>query len=255
MWTFRVASEQRKKPTFFARVWPFAWCLLAAVFLMRAILGSPVRQTSDSPPDRFKNIEQIEVGDYVRAYNFDSGAVVSRKVLQVYHGITYHFVDIRVAGETITATRAHPFWVESDTKWIEACDLEPGMEVRLVDGRSVKIEHVAIRSLDQPELTFNLEVEGDHNYFVARGKILVHNGAPRGKRYWNYYIREGGPDGRIIYVGRAGPRQSLESVEYRHRTRSAPGYSGPGARAIRQWRCHRSSSWAQVLCRQQANGT
>jgi hypothetical protein len=144
--------------------------------------------------------------------------VVSRKVLQVYRGTTYHLVEITAGGETLRSTQYHRFWVESESAWLDAIELAPGMRVRLVDGRLLTVDNVDVIDLDSPELTYNLEVEGDHNYFVGKNGVLVHNGPPLDAAdYWNYFLAD--KDGNIYYVGMAGPDQDDTVVKYRHKTR------------------------------------
>jgi len=172
---------------------------------------------------KLKNIEDIQVGDYVQAYDFETGEITHRRVLAVSRGFTYHLVDITVSDDKISATRLHQFWVESEQSWIDAADLEPGMQVRLADGRLREIRAVSIRALGHPEPTFNLEVEGVHNYFVGQGHVLVHNGTPfDAPGYWNYYLVD--KKGKIYYVGRGGPDNTEKKIRNRHEVRSRPGY-------------------------------
>ena len=121
-------------------------------------------------------IENIAAGDLVYAYCEDSKEVVEREVIQTFKSFTYYWVDIDVGEETITATRLHRFWVESEKKWVEALELGEGMQLRLASGELRQIKSVALRELEVPQDTFNLEVELDHNYFVGCSSALVHNG-------------------------------------------------------------------------------
>ena len=167
---------------------------------------------------RTKAIEDVRPGDIVRAYDFDAGKVVPRKVLKVYRGQTYHLVDVCLGGETLSPTQYHRFWVENEAAWLDAIDLAPGMQVRLTDGRLLTVDSVNVRDLDNPEPTYNLEVDGAHNYFVGENGILVHNGPPLSTPgYWNYYLLD--ESGQIYYVGMAGPNATEESVRYRHSTK------------------------------------
>lgn len=102
------------------------------------------------------------------------------------------------------------------------------MRVRLADGRLVTVDQVKIRELDHPEPTYNLEVDGDHNYYVGNHHVLVHNGPPLDEPgHWNYVLKD--KASRTYYHGRAGPNETVADVNYRHEIRSRPGYSGPGA--------------------------
>jgi hypothetical protein len=129
------------------------------------------------------NIEEINVGDLVYAYDFETGKVVESHVIDTPRHFTYNWVSITVGGETIRATRGHRFWVESEKRWIEAVDLKEGMAVRLSDGHIEAITAVSLATLAQSEPTYNLEIENQHTYFVGLHHVLVHNPYPLSPQY------------------------------------------------------------------------
>ena len=122
------------------------------------------------------NIEDIRVGDAVYTYDPKTGESVEQKVTGLLHNFTYHWVDVQVGSEVIRATRSHPFWVESEHEWVEAADLKRGMLLRLENGQAAAITGISVVDLQQPEPTYNLEVEVNHDYFVGATHVLVHNG-------------------------------------------------------------------------------
>ena len=132
--------------------------------------------TKISTPAGDLNIEDVKSGDIVYAYDFGERKVVEGTVAKTHQHFTYHWVDIEMDGETIHATRSHPFWVESEQRWLKAIDLRPKMEVRCSSGKMAAITAIEVRDLDRPETTFNFEVSRQHNYFVGDSHILVHNG-------------------------------------------------------------------------------
>jgi len=132
--------------------------------------------TKVSTPAGDIDIEDIKPGDAVYAYNFDEGKVVEETVEATHQNFTFHWVEIEVNGETIRATKSHPFWVESEKRWFRAVDLKPGMEVQLMSGEAVSIRSIKVDDLRQSEATFNFEVAHQHNYFVGSSGFLVHNG-------------------------------------------------------------------------------
>lgn len=139
--------------------------------------------TKVQTPDGDKNIEDVKVGDTIYAYDFNKRMAVERKVSETPQHFTYYWVEVYIAGETITATRKHLFWVESEKCWIEAANLRKDMVVRLRDGKFAAITAVILRKLERPEFTYNLVVEGEHNYFVSSYGVLVHNGYPESPSY------------------------------------------------------------------------
>jgi RHS repeat-associated protein len=166
-----------------------------------------------STPAGEVEIQDLEIGDEVYAYDFETGEVAIRNVLGTPSNGTYTWIDIEIGGYTVTATRFHLFWVESEGLWIDAIDLEPSMVVRLQDGSLVEIISVDRREVVEREITYNLEVAEDHNYFVGELNILVHNGIPHNTPgYWNYRLVDS--SGRTYYHGMSS--QSPKDVMRRH---------------------------------------
>jgi hypothetical protein len=139
--------------------------------------------TKVSTPQGEVNIEHIKVGDSVYAYDFESGKTVIRKVADTPQNFTYYWVEVRVGGETIKATRGHLFWIESEQRWVEAAQLKTGMAVRFQNDRIENILAVALHDLRHPETTYNLVVDEQHDYFVGESQVLVHNGYPESPQY------------------------------------------------------------------------
>ena len=112
----------------------------------------------------------------------------------------------------VCTTRFHKFWVESKKEWIDAIDLEPGMVLRLRSGKLAKITGVKLVEIEAAEDTYNLVVEGEHNYFVGHDRVLVHNGHEAGPP-----PRRGrapiGDDGHPIELHHDGQRADSELKE------------------------------------------
>jgi hypothetical protein len=85
-------------------------------------------------------------------------------------------VDLHYGGETVTATPNHPFWEVRRRDWVDAGELVVGDQLLAANGSVVPLEQVAVR---HGQFTvYNLEVEGQHTYFVGKTGVLVHNGPP-----------------------------------------------------------------------------
>lgn len=132
----------------------------------------------DTPKGKVK-IENVIIGDIVWSYNFQKNERIERKVISVNRGSTKFWLKIRISSDDeIVATRFHKFWVQSEEKWIDAIDLKIGMSLKLSNGGAVTIQSVAVEKLEDFEVTYNFEVESDHNYYVGQQGVLVHNGHP-----------------------------------------------------------------------------
>lgn len=127
-------------------------------------------------PDGLVDIEDVEAGDEVLAYDEESGEVVVRRVEDTSTSWTERLVDVELSGETIASTGGHPYWEETTGRWVRADELRPGMMVRLRDGQTAEVRSVGAR--DGLVEVHNFEVAGEHNYFVGESGVLVHNGGP-----------------------------------------------------------------------------
>ena len=69
-----------------------------------------------------------------------------------------NYVWIRMGGRVWNSV------ILKDYEWIEAQDLEVGDRLLMTDGSLVEIEE--IKHYSNQETVYNLEVDGNHNYFV-----------------------------------------------------------------------------------------
>ena len=132
-----------------------------------------------------KNIEDIQVGDFVLAYNEDSKIFESKKVIHSFaHYNTIEMLDIYLSNGTILeATACHPILTTDGWKSlnhdialyeheIETTPLEIGQEV-ICQGDNLIITNIIWKE-DIPNFTtYNITVEDIHTY-IANG-IIVHN--------------------------------------------------------------------------------
>ncbi|MGM9669458.1 MAG: polymorphic toxin-type HINT domain-containing protein [Faecousia sp.] len=140
-------------------------------------------------------IEDIRAGDYVWAWDEETGDVALKKVVETYINETDELVHIHVNGEEIVCTPGHPFY--SPVKgWTEAVNLRAGDILVLVNGEYVVVEKVQHELLESPVKVYNFQVADYHTYYVANG-VLVHNDCPQRlvageKTGWNARVSDGG---------------------------------------------------------------
>ncbi len=128
-----------------------------------------------------KKIAQVKLGDKVVVTDPETGATKVREVVgTIVTKDDKHFVNLTIEGksgraEDLVSTTTHPFWVDSEQRWIEAGRLKPGMRLRAADGTSVELK--VTRSFDKRQLTYDLTVSDVHTYYVLAGvtPVLVHN--------------------------------------------------------------------------------
>jgi hypothetical protein len=101
-----------------------------------------------------------------------------RPGLRVVTGVFKHrasqVLDVYVEGidEPIGTTPNHPFWSEDRRTFVRADELKEGEHLRAFNGTPIVRQ---IIPLADPEPVFNLEVQCDHVYHVAKNGVLVHN--------------------------------------------------------------------------------
>jgi len=141
-------------------------------------------------------IEAIEAGTKVYAYDLVSGEWMLRRVLRRQsHRYDGDMITIQIGHITIKATGNHPFYVlrgdslvsrplpqdvpKEETRiteqgrWVEARDLKEGDVLKDKSGNGLMITSVSSRS--EQTVVYNLDVDGCHNYAVHQNGILVHN--------------------------------------------------------------------------------
>ena len=121
-----------------------------------------------------KNIEDIQVGDKVWATNPETGETELKEVTQLFRGQTDEWVHVFAGEEEIVCTPGHPFY-SPEKGWISAGELRIGDTLVTLDGLPIVIELIYRERLDNPETTYNFEVEGFHTYYVGNRELLVHN--------------------------------------------------------------------------------
>ncbi|WP_329404853.1 polymorphic toxin-type HINT domain-containing protein [Streptomyces melanogenes] len=127
-----------------------------------------------------KKIEEVKVGDEVLATDPEQGRTSKRKVtaLIITEG-EKQFTELTIAtaggSKKLTATREHPFWVESEHRWVVAGELAPSMTLLTDDGTAASVQ--SSRSYSKHARTYNLTVADVHTYYVLAGStpVLVHN--------------------------------------------------------------------------------
>jgi len=135
-------------------------------------------------------IERIIVGDKVLAENRRTGEREYKTVTALTPQHRDQLVEIHIEGEreALKPSVEHPFWVWRSTlaapAWIDAANMLAGDEVLTATGQWRKVLSVAV--LPGLAVVYNLEVDKDHDYFVGKQELLVHNALcpiPKGGAY------------------------------------------------------------------------
>jgi hypothetical protein len=156
-----------------------------------------------------KNIEDVQVGDEVYAYNIETGETVKRRVINAVQRSSNHLRYLTVQGtngvQTFETTDSHPFWVVTDTPdlsraarenvedngvslhhenlgitekgyYVEAGDLQVSDIFVCPSGGLTTLEETVRTEFPDGITVYNFEVEDDHNYFVIANLEAFQNG-------------------------------------------------------------------------------
>ena len=111
-------------------------------------------------------------------------------------------------------TPQHRFMSLDRNDWIAAEDLEVGERLQTKTGQIVTVESVS----EKPGLhdVYNIEVEGEHHYFVGESGVLVHNG---------YATTEGVPNGPVRSEHYSSSPEGVQLYDGAQAFREAQGLS------------------------------
>ena len=126
-------------------------------------------------------IADVQVGDEVLAYDFDTGAMVAREVMATLPHTDWLLDAYFSDGTVMEVTEDHRFWSITDDAWVELQDLDSNDQLLTPDGSMVTVDW-----LDWDAGTaapaWDLTVDDVHNFFVTAEHdgepILVHNAQP-----------------------------------------------------------------------------
>jgi hypothetical protein len=133
----------------------------------------------------YKNVENIEIGDLVLSYNFNSSTLEEQTVRGIGSKIVNKIVKYTFDDDTILqSTLDHPLysphtgWISMDSNYttnvygLKTKDAEVGLTIFKKDGTEAVINSIEI--LSEPTIVYNVKtVENTHNFFA--NDLLVHN--------------------------------------------------------------------------------
>ena len=133
-----------------------------------------VAGTKVKTEDGFKNIEDIKIGDKVYTYNTNTNSIELKKVTKTIKSSTIDTYIVTIGDEKIEMSPKHELYI-IDKGWVRAYDLNVNDELLDINGRKVSINKIKYKRYNEPIDTYNLTVDGNHNYFITNTQVLVHN--------------------------------------------------------------------------------
>jgi hypothetical protein len=120
--------------------------------------------------DGLRTIESIQTGDRVLSQGTSTGSLAFQPVTATHRNAPTPTIQLKLASETIVATGIHRFW-KAGTGWSMTRDLKPGDRLRIIGG-VVEVESI---EPGKTEPVYNLDVAGEHDFFVGTAGLLVHD--------------------------------------------------------------------------------
>lgn len=125
-----------------------------------------------------KTIERVCVDDYVFSYNEQKNIIEEKIVKNIFSHKVSEIYKITIKNskediEKLKTTKEHRFY--SGMKYVAVEDLKIGMKLFSVNDDEIKIINIEKEKVTGGVIVYNIEVKDNHNYFVGKNKILVHN--------------------------------------------------------------------------------
>ena len=114
-----------------------------------------------------KNIEDIIIGDIVKAFDTDTNTIIDSLVVKTF--IHPDNKEYYIINNNLKVTSEHPMWVNND--WKKVNNLQVGDKLLHLDGSNVEIESIEVKQ--ETSTVYNFEVDNVHNYFA--NNYLAHN--------------------------------------------------------------------------------
>jgi hypothetical protein len=121
-----------------------------------------------------RKIEDLIPGDLVLSYNHNLQKNEYKPIVRLFRKVTQTWIDIQFdIDKRLTATPGHQIYIKGEG-YIDAIKIESGMKFIDSSFNEHLINDKLTREVNDEE-TYNFEVEGNHNYYVSKEEILVHN--------------------------------------------------------------------------------
>ena len=114
-----------------------------------------------------KNIEDIVIGDLVKAFDTNTNTIINSSVLKTF--IHPDNKEYYIINNNLKVTGEHPMWVNKDWKAVNT--LQIGDKLLHLDGSDIEIESIEIKQ--EISTVYNFEVDNVHNYYAE--EMLSHN--------------------------------------------------------------------------------
>ncbi|MGE0010305.1 MAG: polymorphic toxin type 37 domain-containing protein [Candidatus Babeliales bacterium] len=146
----------------------FFICLFGSQLNAGFIAGTIIKTTQGYIP-----IEMIVEGDQVCSYNTEKNVFEFYAVTHINQKKVTHLKSIAVDQAIIITDTEQQFYLCNEEKWINALDLQPGMQLQSYLNKKLCISEVKDFFINA--IIYELTVECNHNFCVTTHELVAHN--------------------------------------------------------------------------------
>jgi len=143
--------------------------------------GCFVAGTLISTANGLTPIEEIKEGDNVFTYDGNSKGNILHIVEKVFVSESTEIISLDIETEKLQCTPLHRFYTG---KWVPAKELNVGDRIMDIKGEWKELK--AMNKEAKNQTVHNFQVNTNHNYFVGKTAILVHNMKVSDPNRWEY---------------------------------------------------------------------
>lgn len=145
-----------------------------------------------------KKIKDIAVHDLVTSFNAQ-GDLEQKQVKRRFKNRVPYYIRLQLADGTILqAAPDQQFFSPTRRQWIDAEKIAP--TTALAKNKHEFIDVCAIEKIDNPLVFYDISVEGNENFCVAKSKINAHNMAPYMEMCTNLFPAAAGGGGLLATI-------------------------------------------------------
>lgn len=148
----------------------------------------------------YKQIREVSVGELVLSKNEESGIAEYKKVTEIHKNSTYKSCRIKTKNSIIEATTGHLFMIK-DKWWTAAVNIKEKDFIETSNNKYEEVVEVEFENRDYPIITYNLNVEDNHTYYIEADRILTHNMGKKNPCFDEFSK----PIGRLNMAGKTHP--------------------------------------------------
>lgn len=133
-------------------------------------------KTDEDGNDEFVKAKNLKVGDSVLTLNEETKEIESKQITEINIKEKDVITTISTLTQNIQLTNTHLVY-NKDLELVPASKIVSQNMLLNTNMEEVKVGNCITRHLDDLETVYEIIVEDNHNLFISKDKVLVHNGS------------------------------------------------------------------------------